>query len=195
MFFIQASAVGFYGTPGDQILTEKCAPGNDFLARLCMDWEQMCAALLDTEVRLVLIRTGVVLDPNAGALSRMLPPFQFFFGGCLGHGKQWFPWIHVDDVVRGIEYCMQESGLSGPVNLVSPNPLTNRDFSKALASVLKRPCWAPVPAFVLRIVFGEMSVLLLEGQRVKPEKLENAEFKFQFPEAEVALTDLLSRDN
>jgi uncharacterized protein len=187
---ISASATGFYGSRGDAPLEETSAPGSDFLAELCVEWEREAFAARSLGVRVASIRTGIALDPRGGALRRMLPPFRFGVGGRLGDGKQWVPWIHLDDLV-GIYVFALESAASGPVNATSPNPVTNADFTRALAKTLRRPAIFPVPKPALKILFGEMADVLFHSQRVFPKATQAAGFEFRFPLIDAALGQLL----
>lgn len=188
---IQASAVGYYGPHSDEEITEEMQPGDDFLARVAVDWEASTSPLEALGVRRVIIRTGVVLSTTGGALPRMLLPFRFFAGGRLGSGRQWFPWIHIADEVRAIRFLMENERASGACNLTAPTPVTNAEFSRLLGQCLKRPILIPTPAFALRLLFGEMATALLDGQRAIPRRLLQLGFTFQFPEAGSALKDLL----
>lgn len=190
---VQASAVGYYGPHGDEEVTEKTPPGNDFQADVCKQWEASTEAVEKLGVRRVMIRSGVVLSRKGGALPRQALPFRLFVGGPVGFGRQYYPWIHIDDEVAAIRFLIEDQKNSGPYNLSAPNPLTNRGFGRVLAQVLKRPFWMPVPEFALKILFGEMSVILLKGQRELPKKLLKYGFRFRFREAKEALQDLYSR--
>jgi uncharacterized protein (TIGR01777 family) len=185
-----SSAVGYYGSRGDETLTESSAAGSGFLAEVCQVWEKEAAAAESLGMRVVEIRTGVVLDSRGGALQRMLPPFRMGVGGKLADGKQWMPWIHAQDLVALYQYAL-EPPLKGPVNGVAPNPVTNADFTKALGAAVKRPAVLPMPGFALRVLFGEMSEILLASQRVLPKAAEAAGFRFQFPQLGPALADVL----
>jgi len=187
---IQASGVGYYGPCGDEEITEETKPGHDFLARLAVDWEASTAPLEALGVRRVIIRTGVVLSTAGGALPRMLLPFRFFAVSRLGSGRQWFPWIHIADEVGAIRFLMENERASGTFNLAAPTPLTNAEFSRLLGQCLKRPILIPIPAFALRLLFGEMATALLDGQRAIPKRLLQLGFTFQFPEAGPALKEL-----
>jgi uncharacterized protein (TIGR01777 family) len=189
---IQSSAVGFYGPRGDEEIAETAAPGTDFLANLCREWEASTAPIGGMGVRLVVIRTGLVLSLEGGALPRILLPFKLFVGGPVGSGRQWWPWIHIADVVPAILFLIETETAPGPYNLTAPNPLTNTQFSRVVGRVLGRPALMPVPAFALQLLFGEMSTVLLDGQRVMPYALREAGFTFRFPDAESALQDLLA---
>ena len=187
---LSASAVGFYGGDReDEILTEASPPGKDFLARLAVDWEAEATAAKEKGTRVVLTRFGVVLERRGGALKQMLPVFRSFGGGPIGSGLQWFPWIHMADLTSAFQTALDDPDLAGPVNFCSPNPVRNRDFAKALGRVLNRPAFLPVPAFMLRLAMGEFSEVLVGGQRVVPQKLQQQGFEFRFPEVLDALAD------
>ncbi len=188
---IQASGIGYYGPYGDEEITEETPPGHDFLAQLAANWESSTASLESLGVRRAIIRTGVVLSIEGGALPRMLLPFRFFAGGRLGSGRQWFPWIHIADEVGAIRFLIENETANGPFNLTAPVPLNNAEFSRLLGQQLRRPALMPIPAFALRLLFGEMATVLLDGQRAIPRRLVQLGFTFQFPEAEPALRDLL----
>jgi uncharacterized protein (TIGR01777 family) len=185
---VNASAVGYYGGRGDEVLDESAGPGADFLARVSREWE---AEAQKAPVRSVQIRTGVVLSRTGGALASMLPPFKAFVGGPVGSGKQWFPWIHLDDEVAGILWCIDHDSLQGPVNFAAPGIVTMKEFARALGRALHRPSWAPVPASALKVLLGEFAAALLEGQRAVPRKLLDSGFRFRFPEVDSALADVL----
>jgi len=189
---VSGSAVGFYGSRGDEILEEGSSMGTGFLAELCRDWESEAARAKDAGVRVVESRTGIVLGPRGGALTRMLPPFKMFVGGPLGDGRQWMSWIHIDDLVGAFLHAVKTAGLEGPVNATAPTPVTNADFSRILGRVLYRPSALPMPGVVLRGILGEFAEVLLEGQRVLPRKLEAGGFRFRFPDLETALRDILT---
>lgn len=189
---IQASAVGYYGSCGDQELDEDAPAGGDFLAReVAVPWEGSTAALEALGVRRVVIRTGVVLSVKGGALPKMLLPFKFFAGGRLGNGRQWFPWIHLADHVGAIRFLLETPEARGAFNLAAPNPLTNAEFSRVLGKVMKRPSLIPTPARALRLLFGEMATVLLDGQRAIPQRLLQLGYPFQFAHAEAALRGVL----
>lgn len=188
---IQSSAVGYYGPEADQVLTEQSAPGTDFLARVCVEWEASTDAVESMGVRRVVLRTGVVLSPQGGAFPRMALPFRLFVGGPLGTGKQYFPWIHIDDEVAAVRFLLENDTASGPFNLSAPNPPTNREFVRHLGRVMGRPSLMPTPSIALRVLFGEMSTVLLDGQRAVPKKLQEAGFEFIFSDPVAALNDLL----
>lgn len=190
---IQASAVGYYGAAADQVLTESSGPGRDYLAQVCVAWEDSSKMVEEMGVRRVIIRTGVVLDMAGGALPKMLLPFNFGAGGPIGSGRQWFPWIHYVDEVAAIRFLIENEAASGPFNLAAPNPLRNRQFAKVIGQVMKRPAFAPAPAFVFKLMFGEMSTVLLDGQHVTPKRLKELGYEFKFTTAQEALADLLGK--
>jgi uncharacterized protein (TIGR01777 family) len=192
--FICASAIGYYGNRGDEVLTENSSPGKDFLAQVCAEWEAATSLATEKGIRVVNTRLGVVLDPHGGALAKMLPPFRMGLGGKIGSGKQWMSWIALDDVVGGIEFALTNDSLTGPVNFVAPVPVRNAEFTKALGKVLSRPTLFPIPAFGVRLVFGEMGdALLLSSQRVTPARLEEAGYQFKHLQLEGALRDVLQK--
>jgi uncharacterized protein (TIGR01777 family) len=188
---INASAVGIYGPHGDEEITEEALPGNDFLATVCMDWERAALAANTTGTRVVLLRTGIVLDKGGGALAQMLTPFKLFVGGKVGSGKQWMSWIHNEDEVGLILFALDHSEINGPFNAVAPNPVPNREFSIALGKVLGRPSVFPTPAFMLKLMLGESAEIVTTGQRVRPRKALEAGYEYKFPELEAALRNLL----
>jgi hypothetical protein len=187
---VQASGVGFYGTHQDEQITEECPSGKDFLAQLAIDWEASSAPVEALGVRRTIIRTGVVLSCDGGALPRMLMPFRFYIGGRLGSGRQWFPWIHITDEVNAIRFLIENENAIGPFNLVAANPVTNADFIRILGERLGRPAIITTPAFLLRMIFGEMSTILLDGQRAVPKRLTELGYDFHFPEVTSALQEL-----
>jgi uncharacterized protein (TIGR01777 family) len=191
---IQASAIGYYGPRGDEALDESASAGEGFLADTVRQWEISTQAVKELGVRHVVIRSGLVLGRDGGVLSRFLKPFRLFIGGPLGTGKQWFSWIHERDEIGAIRFLVEREDMSGIFNLVSPEPLTMREFAKALGRVMKRPSWFPVPSFLLKLLFGEMAKeTLLSGQRVLPNALLKAGYRFQYPDIESALREILSR--
>lgn len=190
--FICASAIGFYGDRADEILTEKSECGAGFAADLSHEWEAASRIAADAGIRTVNLRIGLVLSAQGGALPKMLPPFKLGLGGRLGSGKQWWSWIHVDDIVGAAHHVIQTESLAGPVNLVTPNPVRNKEFTKTLASVLGRPALLPVPALAARLVLGEMAqALMLASQRVEPEKLRATGYRFRFADLRTALESLV----
>jgi uncharacterized protein (TIGR01777 family) len=185
--FLSASAVGFYGDQGDSELTEDSSGGKGYVADLCRDWENESKVAEQKGIRVAQMRIGVVLSDD-GAMSKMLKPFRRGMGGVLGSGKQYMPWISLDDIVSSIMFLLNADGVSGPVNLVSPNAVTNREFTKTLGKVLSRPTFMPAPGFLLKMMFGEMAQeVLLASARVKPAKLQSAGFQFSFPDLEPVL--------
>jgi uncharacterized protein len=190
---IQSSAVGYYGSRGSEVLTEQSQPGDDFLADVCVDWEQSTAAVEALGVRRAIIRTGIVLSTEGGALPKMLLPFKFFAGGKLGSGQQYFPWIHMADQVGAIRFLIDNAQASGPFNLAAPNPPTNADFVKAVGQAMGRPSVMPAPGFALKAAFGEMSTVLLDGQRAEPQHLLALGYRFRFTDPVAALKDILGK--
>lgn len=188
--FISASAIGWYGETGNRSVTEDDRPGDDFLAAVCKEWES--AADSATGVRVVKIRTGLVLEPTSGALGKMLPLFKLGIGGKLGSGKQWWSWITLHDQIRAICFLL-ERDLEGAINLTAPNPATNQEFTAALARALKRPALIPVPAFALKIALGGFSTEILGSKRVLPKKLLDAGFEFDYPHLVPALAELIDQ--
>lgn len=189
---ICSSAIGFYGDRGAEKLTEASAPGHGFLAGVCEAWEREALRAQDFGVRVVCIRTGVVVGRGGGALAQMLPLFRMGLGGWLGNGQQYMSWVHIDDLVGIMLYAAGQDGLSGPVNGVAPGPVTNREFTRILAQVLHRLAFFPVPGFVLKVILGEFATVLLASQRVLPEKIsQDAGYRFVFPALKEALEDLL----
>lgn len=188
---VQACAVGYYGPHGDEEITELGANGTDFLARLCAEWESSTAPVEALGVRRVIIRSGVVLSKDEGALPRMVLPFRLFIGGSLGRGRQWLPWIHLADEVAAIRFLIENETANGPFNLAAPHPLRNAELSRLLGQVLRRPSVVPTPVFLLRLLFGEMATVVLDGQRAVPQNLLKMGFAFRFSQAEAALRDLL----
>jgi len=191
---LSGSAVGYYGDRGDEAVDEESAPGTDFLAGVAREWEAATGAAKDAGVRVVLLRTGIVLSPRGGALERLLPPFRLGVGGPIGTGRQWMSWIALEDHLRAMEHAIATVGLHGPVNLVAPNPVTNAEFAATLGRVLGRPALVPVPRFALELLYGEMArSTILAGQRVLPRKLLRSGFHFAHPTLEEALRVELAR--
>lgn len=186
-----SSAIGYYGERGAETITEGATAGDDFLAQVCMDWEKEALRAEEYGVRVVLIRTGVVLGVDGGALAQMLLPFKLGLGGRLGNGRQYMSWIHIHDLTSMMLHAMNNTTLRGPVNAVTPNPVTNSDFTQALAKALHRPALLPVPGFILRLALGEFATVLLRSQRVVSKSLQESGFTFAFPEIEAALNDLV----
>ncbi len=190
--FVSASGVGFYGDGKETILKEEAEKGNDFLAGVCGIWERESQKAGDYRIRNVQVRTGIVLSPEDGALKQMLLPFKLFVGGPLGSGKQWFPWLHIDDIIGIYIHAIDNKIISGAVNSASPNIVRMREFAITLGKVMKRPSLFPVPEFALRIVVGEAAGTVASGQRINVEKLLKSGYKFKFENLEEALSDLLS---
>lgn len=189
---IQSSAVGYYGAhTDDEIITEAAATGKDFLAKVCFDWEMSTAPVSKMGVRRPVIRTGVVLSKEGGALPKMLLPFKFFAGGPIGSGKQWLPWIHLTDQVRAIKFLLDHPSADGPFNLAAPNPVNNKQFGEILGAIMRRPAFMPTPGVAMQALFGEMSTVLLDGQRAVPQRLEELGFAFTYSTLREALSDLL----
>jgi uncharacterized protein (TIGR01777 family) len=188
--FVSGSAVGYYGPLGDEIATEDTPPGSDFLARVCIQWETE-ALRAATAARVVCVRTGLVLERDGGALPAMLPPFWFGAGGPVGSGRQYWPWIHRADWVGMVRWALQNTAVSGPMNVTGPTPVTNREFARALGRALHRPAFLPAPAFALRLLLGEMAdALLLSGQRAVPARAQRGGFTFAYPTLDGALQAL-----
>ena len=190
---VSQSATGFYGPHGDEQLTEDAPAGDDFLAGVVVAWEgeAMRAA---SELRVAVTRTGVVLSPDGGALAKMLPFFRLGIGGPVAGGRQYVPWIHLDDVVGAMLFCLDNPAAAGPVNLTAPTPVTNTELSRTLGRVLKRPAVLPVPAIALKSLYGEMAQIVTTGQRVLPARLAQLGYAFRHPDLEAALRDVLGRD-
>lgn len=190
--FVSASAIGYYGTAGDEPLTEDSPAGSDFMGRLCADWEAEARCAVGRSCRVVLVRSGLVLDAEGGALPRMLLPFKLFAGGPLGTGAQYMSWIHVDDWVALVSWAIRDAPINGPLNATAPNPVTNHKFAREAGRVLGRPAWLRTPALALRVLLGEMAdSLLLGGQRVIPARALELGFRFRYPELGPALESAL----
>lgn len=191
---IQSSGIDYYGdVHSDKLITETSSNGSGFLADVTVDWENSTAGVEALGVRRVIIRSGIVLSLESGALPITILPFKFFAGGPLGSGEQWWPWIHLDDEVRAIRFLLEDDSANGPYNLCAPNPLKNKDFAKKLGQVMNRPAFFPTPAFALKLGLGEIAAIVLDGRRAMPQKLQNEGFDFKFPTAEAALRDLLKK--
>jgi uncharacterized protein len=191
-----ASAVGYYGDRSDVVLTEDSSSGSGFASRMCREWEGAAELAAKGGIRVVRLRTGAVLSVAGGALALMLPPFKAGLGGALGSGRQYMSWIAIDDVTGVIQHALSNESLSGPVNAVAPQPVTNREFTKILGRVLGRPTFLTVPSFVLRLAVGEMAeALLLASQRILPARLQSSGYTFRYPELEDALRHLLGKTN
>jgi len=191
--FLSASAIGYYGASNAPGIDEDSPPGDDFLARLCVDWERAADPCREAGIRTAALRLGVVIGPGGGALQQMLLPFKLGVGGRLGTGQQWFSWVHRTDVVGLIRLALEREELSGAINLTAPEPVRNLELTRALGSVLRRPTLLPVPAFGLRLMLGEFADVLLTGQHVLPRRAQAAGYKFAHFELESALRDALGR--
>jgi uncharacterized protein (TIGR01777 family) len=189
---VNGSAIGYYGFHGDELLTEESPPGDDFLARLCVEWEQAARVVQDHGVRLVLLRTGVVLDPRGGALPQMLRPFKMFVGGKVGSGQQWVSWIHHADEVGLIVLALANPNARGPLNATAPEPVMFTQMAKALGKALRRPSFLPTPGFMLRAALGEVANLVTQGQRVLPRRGQELGYTFRFRDIAAALNDVLA---
>ncbi len=191
---IQSSAVGYYGPRGTEVVTADASPGSDFLADVCVQWEQVTDPVVAMGVRRVILRTaGVVMTTEGGALPLLALPIKLFVGGPLGSGRQYMSWIHLEDEVRAIRFLLENDAASGPFNLCAPEPLPHKELGKAIADVLQRPYYFPVPAFALKLVLGEMATTVLDGQRAVPEKLQKLGFTYKFGEIKSALRDLFGK--
>ncbi|MGM9988755.1 MAG: TIGR01777 family oxidoreductase [Bacillaceae bacterium] len=190
--FINGSAIGYYGTSLEHIFTEEDTHGNDFLANTVTTWEEAANKANLLHIRTCYLRFGIVLGEDGGALPRMVLPYRFFVGGKVGHGNQWLSWIHIDDINHLIEHIIHTKSLEGPINAVAPNAITMNEFGKTIANVMHRPHWLPVPSFVLRLLLGEMSTLVLDGQRVLPAKAIESSFTFKYPSLKEALQAILN---
>ncbi|SFY07908.1 TIGR01777 family oxidoreductase [Pseudomonas sp. NFACC36] len=189
---VSGSAVGWYGDGGERELTEQSGPvSEDFASQLCIAWEETAQRAEAIGLRVVLVRTGLVLATEGGFLSRLLLPFKLGLGGRIGNGRQWMPWIHIDDQIALIDFLLHRDDASGPYNACAPNPVRNRDFTKALGRVLNRPTVVPMPELVLKVALGELSLLLLGGQRATPVRLQAAGFTFRFTDLPAALDDVV----
>lgn len=189
---LQASAVGYYGPRGDEPITEEAAPGDDFLAQVCQQWEASTAAAEALGVRRVVLRTGLPLTMQGGALPLLVLPFRLFAGGWFGDGRQYYPWIHVDDYVAALSFLLTDPHAQGVYNLSAPHPLPNRQFAATLGRVLRRPSWLPTPRAAMQLALGEVATVVLDGQRAVPARLQAAGFEFRYAELEPALRDLLA---
>lgn len=192
--FICSSAIGYYGDRADELLKEESAPGVGFLPEVCREWEAATRPAADAGIQTVQIRTGVVLSSKGGALAKMLTPFKMGVGGKIGSGKQWMSWIDAEDMVGAIHHILKSDLLHGPLNMVAPKPVTNEEFTKTLASVLSRPAILPMPAFAVKLLFGEMGeTVLLGSQRVEPSQLISSGYPFRFRTLRASLENILSR--
>ena len=191
--FCSTSAVGYYGDGGDMSLCEQAPKGDDFLAHVSTGWEEAAMEAEGKGARVVILRFGIVLGSDGGALTKMIPAFKSFAGGPLGSGKQWFPWIHMEDLIAAMVFVMENKEIKGPVNFCAPNPVRNRDLAKSLGKALGRPAVMPAPALMIRMVMGEMATALLASQRAVPEKLLSQGFEFQYPDILPALENIVGK--
>jgi uncharacterized protein len=189
--FFSASAVGYYGFHDDEELDEESPPGNDFLARLAIEWEAEALKAKEKGARVVITRFGIVLGEKGGALGQMIPLFKKFIGGPIGSGQQWFSWVHIKDLAEAFAFLIKHPEIPGPVNVCSPNPVKNKDLAKALGRALHRPSFMPAPSFMIKLVLGEFGSVILEGQRVLPRRLLEKEFTFQYPDIDKALQSII----
>ena len=191
--FLSASAIGYYGNKGVELLNEGAEPGTGFLADLCVHWEEATKPAMKAGIRVIQLRSGVVLTPDGGALAQMLPPFKMGVGGKLGNGKQYFSWIGIDDYVRAVYHLLTSNNIQSPVNVVSPEPVRNSEFTAVLAKVLRRPAFIPIPGFALKLLFGQVAEeMLLSSSRVVPQLLMGSGFEFNYPDLESALRKCLN---
>lgn len=182
-----ASGAGYYGSRGDDVLNEDERPGRDFLAGLSMDWEKEALRASAKGARVAVLRFGVVLGKNGGAMAKLIPAFKLFVGGPLGDGQQWFPWLHLDDLMAAMVFVLEHPEVSGPLNFCAPNPVRNRELAQTLGEVLSRPSFMPAPAFMIRLAMGEFGDVFLGSQRTIPDKLVNHGFSFQYPDIRGAI--------
>jgi uncharacterized protein (TIGR01777 family) len=185
------SAVGYYGFCGDEELTEESPHGDDFLARIASEWEGEALKAKEKGARVVITRFGIVMGEKGGALGQMIPLFKKFIGGPIGSGRQWFSWVHIEDLAEAFSFLLKHPEISGPVNVCAPNPVRNKDLAKALGRALHRPSFMPAPAFMIKLVLGEFGSVILEGQRVIPKRLLDSGFAFQYPEIDKALQEIV----
>lgn len=190
---VNASAVGFYGFHDREELDEESPPGSDFLADVCIEWEKAAQPANDAGVRVCHLRIGMVLDDRGGGLPKLVRPFKWFLGGPVGSGEQWISWIHVADLVGLILFALDRSDASGPINATAPEPITNWGFCKMLGTVLRRPCWLPVPAVAVRLLLGQVAAVVTKGQRAVPRRALSLGYSYQYPDLEPALRHLLKR--
>jgi uncharacterized protein (TIGR01777 family) len=189
---VSQSAIGYYGPRDDEPVDEQAPPGQDFLAAIVAEWEREALEAAPS-MRVVLTRTGVVLSPKGGALAKMLPPFRLGVGGPVAGGRQFVPWIHLDDVVGALRFCVEQPDANGPLNLTAPEPVSNRELSRALGRALHRPAVVPVPRLAVRLLYGDMAEIVTTGQRAIPAALQRLGYEFRHPELDAALRDVLAR--
>lgn len=193
VIFCSTSAVGFYGSRGDDVLTEESPPGEDFLAKVGKDWEREALQALSKGARVVLTRFGIVLDRDGGAMAKMIPAFRRYVGGQLGSGEQWFPWIHMHDLLYAYKFVIAKRVINGPVNFCAPQPVRNRELVEKLGEALNRPAFMPAPAFLIKLLLGEFGGTLLSSQRAEPEKLQKFGYKFTYPNLKAAIEEIVHR--
>jgi uncharacterized protein (TIGR01777 family) len=191
MVFFNTSAIGYYGDRGDALLKEDTSAGDDFLASVCVDWENEALKANEKGARVVIMRFGVILGKNGGALSKMLPAYRFFMGGPLASGEQWFSWFHIEDLMAAIGFIYENNTMEGPFNFCSPQAVKNKEFAKTLGHVLKRPAFMKIPAFAIKLFMGEMGGALLSSQKGVPDRLETSGFQFQYPDLEKAFSSII----
>lgn len=191
--FIQSSAIGYYGPRDDTKLNEESPAADDFLARICIEWEDSTKAVEELGLRRIIVRTGLPLTPKGGAFPLLALPFKLFLGNTFGNGRQYYSWIHFDDYIAALRFLLESETASGAYNLTAPQPVRNREFAQTLGRVMRRPSFFPLPAFALKLALGEVSTVVLDGQRVLPHRLEADGFTFHYPELELALEDLLKK--
>jgi uncharacterized protein (TIGR01777 family) len=191
--FCSASGAGYYGNRGDDILKENEKPGDDFLANLSVAWEKEAFKAADKGIRVAVMRFGVVLGQSGGAMAKMIPAFKSFVGGPLGSGNQWFPWMHIDDLVAAIDFILAHQEVSGPLNFCAPQPTRNRELANAIGEALNRPAFIPAPAFMIRMALGEFGNVLLDSQRIVPDKLQHFGFNFQYPDIKSAIAAIVGK--
>jgi len=189
--FFSTSAVGYYGFCGDEELTEESPHGDDFLARIALEWEGEALKAKEKGARVVITRFGIVMGERGGALGQMIPLFKKYIGGPIGSGRQWFSWVHIKDLAEAFSFLLKYPEISGPVNVCSPNPVRNKDLAKALGRAFHRPSFMPAPGFMIKLVLGEFGSVILEGQRVIPKRLMDSGFTFQYPEIDKALQEIV----
>jgi hypothetical protein len=185
------SAAGYYGDRGEDILKETEPPGSDFLAKVCRDWEEEAFKAKDKSIRVAVMRFGVVLGKGGGALEKMVPPVRFFVGGPLGNGMQWFPWIHIEDLISAILFIIEKRAVEGTINFTAPEPARNIELIKTIAAILHRPSFMPAPSFMIRLALGEFGASLLASQRAVPDRLSKYGYKFKYPDIRTALKNIL----
>ena len=194
MVLCSASAVGYYGNRGDELLTEDAGCGKGFLSEIGIDWEKEAFRATEKGIRVAAMRFGIVLGKGGGAIAKMLPAFKSFVGGPLGDGSQWFPWIHIDDLIAAILFIIENEELSGPFNFTAPNPVRNRELAKTIGNTVGRPAILPAPKFLIKLAMGELGSTLLDSQRVIPENLTKAGFQFRYPDLTSAIRQIVHQD-